>query len=490
MPSKRSLGTLQRVNAILQFPTIYELGGQLEVAHEIGRPAVHPPYVLLAFAALGRMSRSTVRVETDLMDPSNWQFVRDQMIRTIRQHGIDVPLPAKTPPAWHHWRRFRDDHLSTDEGLAALKRGFMPLAVGQARSIGLIDPTTPGSWTHPSRERALYGDGTIVRPIYAPPAAVRIQGEAGEQVLYPDRHTGDLSTIAPHRFDPDIAEHHGHGGPVHGHGYVAFHVRHQHPYGRVTLGIERIPAPGAEADTALRLLADLRRECGDGPQVVVYDGALHGVHIDQIMRRWGYLVISKLPDYAEEGGLETTAMIKGAGGRRVASHALGVVNFGEGRAACRHALAAVDGRVVEIDLDESGDPVVVSDVARGPIKRSRRKDGRYHFNFGYHVSCGSESHTVWLSPHAERDGDPRPGVLRAIPDGDEDSLRIKGIRSDSESSHSQFKRTLITNRAMSLGWRRGLIDYYNFALYSNAMTHARSEDRASITSQIGQGRRG
>ncbi len=68
----------------------------------------------------------------------------------------------------------------------------------------------------------------------------------------------------------------------------------------------------------------------------------------------------------------------------------------------------------------------------------------------------------------------RPGttseIFRLLPDGDPDNLNIRGIRSDAESSHSQFKRTLITERAMSVGWRRGLIDYYAFAWYSNALT--------------------
>lgn len=39
--------------------------------------------------------------------------------------------------------------------------------------------------------------------------------------------------------------------------------------------------------------------------------------------------------------------------------------------------------------------------------------------------------------------------------------------------HSQFKRTLLVDRAMSLGWRRGLVDYYAYALMANALTEHR-----------------
>lgn len=36
-----------------------------------------------------------------------------------------------------------------------------------------------------------------------------------------------------------------------------------------------------------------------------------------------------------------------------------------------------------------------------------------------------------------------------------------------------YKRTLIANRAMSLGAARGLIDLYCFSLYNNALTEYR-----------------
>jgi len=50
-----------------------------------------------------------------------------------------------------------------------------------------------------------------------------------------------------------------------------------------------------------------------------------------------------------------------------------------------------------------------------------------------------------------------------LPDGDPDTLRLRGLRSDAESVHSGYKRTLISERAMALGWRRGLLDYYCYA---------------------------
>jgi len=192
-PSVRFLGTDQRVDAILSHRAIYEIGRELEVEHAVGRPPTHPAYVLLAFAVLGRMNRSTVRVETDLLDSACWDAVRRRMETTIARHQIDLPAPSSRPPAWHHWRRFRDEHLVTDQGLNRLRSLHMEWAVALAHDLGLLRQRYPESLTHPSRERVIYGDGTIVRPIYAPPAAVRITDADGAEVVrYPSTKTGEL----------------------------------------------------------------------------------------------------------------------------------------------------------------------------------------------------------------------------------------------------------------------------------------------------------
>lgn len=416
------------------------------------------------------------------------------MVDTIRREHLDLPLPGPTPPAWHHWRRLRDDHLTTDEGLAHLAGLHVPRAVALARSIGLLNPRGPGTLTHPSSTRALYGDGTIVRPIYGPPTAIRTLDDDGRTVvLYPDPATGALLPQPPRRYDPDIAEHHGHGGPVHGHGYVTWHARGSAMYERVVLALDHIPAPGQEAATAVRLLADVHRAARDGVQVVIYDGALRGTHIDEIMTRYGYLVVANQPTYTDPN-LATTAMVKTGDGQRAPSLPLRIFTHPGSTGLCAHTLAAVNGSVAEIDLDETGDPVVRQFLTRGAVKRARRGDGRYHYNIGYRIACHTDNYDVWLSPHADHTGDPRPENLRVLPHGDPDTLHLKGLRSDAESVHSHFKRTLITNRAMSLGWRRGLLDYYCWAWYNNALAEMNAHTsitnkrlrRASASSKSGE----
>lgn len=482
-PSVRRLGTEERLDALLRSRSLYEIGAAIEPPERIvGRPPSNPAYATLFLAVLGRVSRSTVRAETDLAHADTWTVIRRRMIEALRAHDLDLPHPGKKPPAWHHWRRLRDTHLSTDEGLATLSRAFTESSVTLARSIGLLDPHGPGSFTHPDKTRALYGDGTTIRPIYKPPAAIRTPGPGGkDQIAYPDPRTGELLDTPPRRFDPDTAEYHGHAGPVHGHAYVTFQARGPQPYARVILAAKRVPAPGQEAATALEVLRDLHPHIRDGAQVVVYDGAMRGVHIEHIMRNFGWLTIAPIQKHKTEPGPDSPSAIRMPSGTLARGFLLEPVTHAVRSGRCTHLLAAVAGRVVEIGLDDKGDPFILRETHRRAIKRSPRKSGNYHFNAGITIHCPSEPFTIWLAPHPT-DSDPhRPEHIRLLPEGDDDWRNIRGIRSDAEGTWSQLKRTLIADRSASLGWRRGLIDLYAFAILNNAYTEAAHSRRSPTT---------
>lgn len=479
----KPMGSMDRLRAVLGSPTLYLVAQSLDVEQSVGRPRNQPLYSVLALGVISRLTRSGHRAVTDLADPAMWGLCQQLMTEAIARHGLDLPPPPTTAPRWHHWRRLRDDHLSTDEGLRQLATIHRPLAVQAARDLGLLDPRGPGSLTHPHPTRVLYGDGTIVRPLYAPPKAVRLEGDDGAtRIVYPDPITGELTDTPPRRFDPDIAEHHGHTGPVLGHGYVAWHVRGPARYQRLTLALDHVPAPGQEAETSLRLLGPLARLIGPGLLAVAYDGAFTGVHIDQIMTRHGVLALSPMPKDSRTRDVDTTALARIPGGGKARTHPLGFARHDTDFGPCLHQLAAIDGAVAQIDLDDAGDPVVVHWPSRGAVKRSRRSDGRYYFNVGYRIRCtaGGDFDT-WLSPHARSGSDPnRPHRLRVIHEHDPDWPGLYPLRSDAESVHSQFKRTLLIDRAVSLGWRRGLVDYYAFALMSNALTEYRWHQQQTV----------
>lgn len=474
MSRSRVPTTGEVIRALLCSEELHAVAELLPMHGEVGRPRELPGWSVFLVGCLARHYRSAARATSELAS----EFVWHQVLKAVdeaRGRGIDVP-GAPRPPSWHAWRRARDQYLATEEGLATIGEIHLEHAVRLAHSLGLGSVEGGGSWSHPVRTRAVYGDGTLVRPLYKPPTAVRVDdGDGGQMVLYPDPETGELLTAPKRRFDPDSAEHHGHTGPVHGTNYVSWHLRGPHYYQRVILAVARVPGPGQEAESAVRLLADVHRAFGDGIQVAVYDGAMRGVHIEAIMRTYGYLVLAK--PTRDQVTDQTPSLVRLDSGKAARSVPLGVWEHDTPSGMCRHTLAAIDGAPAEVGLDEAGDPVLLGQLPRRQVKRPRLKDGRYRFSVGYEVACPHEPFWVWLSPHPEK-GDrsaSRPENLRVIAAGDPDGMRLRGIRSDVEAHHDAFKQTLRNWRAASLGANRGLLDQYAFAVMHNALVASRAE---------------
>ena len=285
----------------------------------VGRPSANPPYVVLAYGVLARVAA--------LGDPGR---ARPGRTAHLDRGPAADDRRASTGTASTCHRRDRDRRSGTTGGGCATTT--WPPTTGSPCSAGCshrsrrpsarpdraaADPHGPGSFTHPDATRAVYGDGTLVRPLYRPPETVLLHNDDGTTtVAYPDPRTGQLLARPPGRFDPDLELHHGRGGPVLTHGYVCWHTRGPKPYQRIDLAAAHIPAPGAEAATAVALLRDVHRAAGAGIQVVVYDGALRGVHIEEIMRSYGYLVLAKQHTDATLDDPETARLVKTPGGRR------------------------------------------------------------------------------------------------------------------------------------------------------------------------------
>lgn len=450
--SRAALTRSEKVAAIFRHPALYELGALLPGRQPVGRPADYPGFLMLGYGVLARLLRSGIAVETELAAPGMWQIVRDTAsgMKDILPAELVPDLPAR-PPSWDAFRYARNRHLTDPDVLTELRAALTELAVDQARSMGLLLPDGPGSWCHPHRSRVVYGDGTIVRPLYRP----RPDGEEGS---------------APHRQDPDAAEHHRHDGAITGQNFVSLYARGEMPYQRVVLAVGRVETPGKEADAAVSLLQDLHPVCGSGMQVVVYDGALRGRHIDTLMTGCGVLVVNKVHSSS------ATAKRRGKT-RNPRWHTLGTWQHDTNDGPCSHNLAAVDGAVSEVALDEAGAPVIVTRLDRKQVKRRRRADGTFHFNVAYQVPCPLGGFLAWVTPHGSAgDGDHKHAdATRVIAEGEDDFTRLYGVRNDAESANSQFKRTLLVDRAMSLGARRQLLDMLCFALLNNAITQAHQD---------------
>lgn len=456
------ISTLEQHAAVFSYPGLYALAAIIPTTRLRGRPPAQSPFVLLAMAALGRRYGSMARVEAEFRDELLWTRARRMAEEGRAAYAPHLPPVTEEPPRWDHWRWLRDHHLTSDEALAELQRIFIESSVATARDLGQLDPRGKGSWSHPHPSRAVYGDGTIVRPMYRPPrAVVDVDADGTPCVRFPDPHTGELLTSPPGRHDPDALEYAGQAGPVHGTNYVFFHVRLPGADSRIVLSVHRTPRPGAEAETAVAAFGDVHRVAGDGIQVVVYDGALRGVHIDQLMRRYGVLVINQLPRAP-------------GGGERV--YPLGRWGHDVAGGVCSHTLVAVDGALHASDLDEAGDPVLSDPLERIVVKRARRRDGRFHFDACFRVPCVHGAFEVWVSPHAERGDDEarRAENVRILPASLPELASILHVRSDAEGFHAWMKKQLPWQRAMSLGWRRGLLDMHCFGLMHNAVVAYRN----------------
>lgn len=475
-----AMTTNDKIRAIFSDPTLYELGALIPERQPIGRRSHFPGYLLLGYGVLARLFRSAARVETEIADPATWEVIT-QTIRNMHQRDPElVPrLPGPKPPNRDAFRYARDAHLTSDDVLPQLQALFTECAVDRAREFGLLNPNGPGSLSHPDRSRVVYGDGTVVRPLYRPPAATRTTTKDGETVITYTGPGGAPQQAPTRRYDPDAADYHGHAGPVHGQNFVALYARGDHPGHRVVLAVARVDRPGHEAATAVTAIKALHEIAGNGIQAVVYDGAMRGAHIDDLMTTLGVVVINKVHSSAK------TATRRGKKSATPRYYPLGAWEHDTshtpgGSTTCTHQLGAVDGAVSEIALNEVGKAVILHRLERRQIKRPRRASGRYHFNVAYEVPCPQEPFTAWITPHAlaSETSHTRADAVRIIAEGEPDFDRLYGLRNDAESFNSEFKRTLIVDRAMSLGARRQLLDVLCYAILHNAINAARAQASA------------
>lgn len=467
----------EQLDAVFASPALYELAAVPAMQQPVGRPANHPAWALLAYGVLARVFRSGAKVEAELAQPETWARVLAVVDGVRREHPeLDIPPAGRRAPGWDAWKHARNRYFTDPAILEELQDRFTELAVTQAREFGLLNPSGAGSLCHPDRTRVVYGDGTVIRPMYRPPAARREKDPKTGQtkIVYLDG-AGEPIDAPTRRYDPDAADYHGHTGSVHGQNYVALYARGDLPHQRIVLGVDRVERPGLEAETAVAAIKRLHTVAGAGIQAVVYDGAMRGVHIDDLMSTCGVLVINKVHSSAK------TAKRKGKAGATPRWFPLGTWEHDTAAQACTHQLAAIDGAVHEIGLNDAGDPVVLSRLERKQVKRPRRSTGRFHFNVAYEVPCTDGAFLAWVTPHGEP-GDPdhrRADAVRVIAEGEDDFTRLYGVRNDAEAFNSQVKRTLLVDRAMSLGGRRQLLDVLCYGLLNNAMNAHRAAASAS-----------
>ena len=426
-----------QLDALFACPLIHDIAADVS---PVGlRSRRHPVAFHLAFGAMVRLFGSGNRLDAELAHAETWNQVVERYNRGAVLHLTGVPMDANAPPLLSDTYRHVRRHLTSEDLMETLLDSFTLHSVAIAQSVGLIRLDGRGSRTYPHPSRTIYGDGTVVRPLYG-------KADHGRQ-------------------DLDAEEHTRHDGKIYGNDLVAIATRGPEVGRRVILAVGRVHDRGHEAAEAVRLIRKVHAVAGDGIQAVVYDGAFRGVHHETLMSELGLIVVNKVHAATRDEKKRTYRQIPlGSWGHTV-----------RGRD-CAHTLVVTNGSVHDSTMDDSGRLVLSDPLVRKQIRRYARGGGSddraagWRFTLGVTVPCPKESFTAWISPHRQlgERGNGRPDQLRLIPEADSYFQTLYGLRNDSESINSGYKRTLLVDRAAALGWRRQVLDLMSWSLLINA----------------------
>jgi hypothetical protein len=440
------VSTFDRIEAIFRNESIYELA-KLVPEHEegdAGRPRDFPSYMLFAYEALISVFESARKTDAELEHRHVWRFIQ-RIVKKVHKQQPEMWLPSKRYTR-HHYIYGRNRYLTNPVILANIQELHRKLAAEQAREIGLLDPEGEGSFTHPSLDRLVYGDGKVVAPLYrAKPGTTRVDKETGE--------------IKPVRFEADADLHmEGTGEMAWGVKFLMSAVRSKDVHGRIILDAQHIPEKGGEAKVAMKSFRAIAPHA-PGALGAIYDGALRGIHHAELMRDLGWLSINRVTakEVATRDGkpvkrVEKTIHVedKKVKGRMVRLFARG-------------------GAIGIVELTETGEQEFV-ELERVRTMQQKTNGGQYRFYNEYTLPEGGTV-TVRLDTTEQDKARKlnRSENVRQIPPNDPDFQRIYRRRSDIESINRALDDTLWLGRAHSRGAQRQLVNLIGFAIMTNSL---------------------
>jgi hypothetical protein len=461
---KRTPSSLEKVEAILANPALYELAGAIPEPRKGGRQRDYPAFMILVFNSLLSVWRSGRQVEAELSHPVVWNHMR-RIVSERFPNDPSMHLP-KSPMRRHHYVYARDRYLTDPKILERLGELHRELASAQARQIGLLDPKGRGSYTHPDLSRVLHADGKVVTPLFkAKPGDFRVDTSTGE--------------VLPIRFEPDAALHfEGTGEAAWGTKFVMVATRSE--IGRLILDIDRVPDPGSEAKVAVSCFERLAPHV-PGAQAIVYDTALRGVHHQKILRELGIVPVNMVAAAEVFGSRKLKRKIA----RREKTVHVEDKTVTVGGKATTLSLFAKAGAIGIMRPTEAGE------MQFQPLERRRThriKDGsglfRWYNDYRLPQHLGEGQITVRLHQDDEDRARKfnRTENVRPIAPSDPDFPRLYGRRNDSESLNRSLEDTLFLGRAHSLGAARQQVEMLGWALMVNALTLARHRAAESLPS--------
>lgn len=449
---------LEAIDALIQNAALYLLGDIVPTTppENGGRPRDYPPYAVFLYDALLSIFRSARRVETELAYEATWAYIRREIQRRFPRNP-EMWLPEK-PMTRHHYDYIRNTYLTDDAVWAKAAATFRAAVAQQAVQAGLCDPNGPGSLTHPDLTRVLYADGKVVTSLF--------RAKAGARKV--DKKTGETRTL---RSDPTAKLHiTGSGEEAFGNKFVLVATRLPGTHGRLILDFDWVENAGGEARVAVDAI---KRVAGllPGAQAVLYDGALRGTHINELLQDAGILPIS--PVHALSGGRRVRK-------ERIERQVLiETRTLDTGRQVALYARA---GQLGYVELNEAGEGVFQA-LRLAKITKSRRKASRTWRWYGlYELPTELGGGTVRLrldvSDEDQAVGLNRTEHLRAIGPGTSDYERVYPRRADIESINRFLDDTMWLGRAHSVGGRRQRVEILGFALMVNSIALHRARSAA------------
>jgi hypothetical protein len=276
-----TVSSLDKLEAVVRNSAVYELAKVIPERQpgEAGRPFEFPTYMPFIFEGLISVYGSARKVDAELQHRYVWKMLR-RLVKKMFPNDKSMWLPANRFRR-HHYIYFRNRYMSDPVLLEQLQEKHRELAAEQARELGLLDESGEGSFTHPSHDRLLYGDGKVVAPLYrAKPGDTKVDKETGE--------------VRPLRFEADADLHmQGDGEMAYGVKFVLTAARSRDVHGRIILDAGWVPEKGGEAKYAMESFKNVAPHV-PGALGCIYDTALRGMHHTELMRDLGWLSINRV----------------------------------------------------------------------------------------------------------------------------------------------------------------------------------------------------
>ena len=455
-----------------------------------GRRAAYPPLLQYGVAATARIYGSQRAALRELGADGVWPKVVEAYSELV---DLREPLPQR-PPSEEQQDRFVHRLASDPALMARLSEQFTASAVIQAQHLGNFPDTGVPDYARPDPRNVVFGDGTF----YAPFSKVTEEVDAvtGERLVFGSRSKHGRPRVQRSLTDASQDDKNAKG------------VNHVTVSTRTDAGwvvLANGQALGAEVHAARALIAQVHTHLGERLHTVIWDRALSGWHVQDLMathrvltvtkpvaasrhfrRRHPALALSHSKAIAryESGNplpLGTSVYPRDSGHDVVRSR---YYQYGQPlNVPCSHDLWVDDGGLWDVETTAGGHREKV--VAAASVRATpRATHAGWWVDIDWEMPCvdSGEIHeftTTW-NP---RQGKAKPSADEAtralaelvpIPRSDERFRALHGARNNAESYHAWLKARLGTGPTRGRGARLAveaqLLDHLCVGTLANAIT--------------------